>query len=388
MAVQMLSVIVGWQIYAITKDPLALGLIGLAEAIPFISAALYAGHIADIFQRKKIILVTATNFVICATALALISSGYFKISDKQLVTTIYTFIFVVGVGRAFYHPAQSALMAQIVPRELYVNSSTWNSTIFHIAAVSGPAFGGLLYGFFSLQIAYLFVVIFSAISLLLFCFVHYTKLPDRLENGGKVLFRIKEGIRFVIRDQVLLGAMSLDMFAVLFGGAVAMLPVFASDILHTGPQGLGFLRAAPAIGAIIMALFLAHYPIRNRAGVKLLLSVAAFGICTIFFALSTNVYLSFFLLLLSGVFDNVSVIIRSTILQLFVPDEIRGRVASVNSIFIGSSNEIGSFESGLAARLLGLVPSVIFGGGMTLVVVGIIGKIAPKLRKLTSLSNS
>jgi MFS family permease len=182
--------------------------------------------------------------------------------------------------------------------------------------------------------------------------------------------------------------MSLDMFAVLFGGAVAMLPVFASDILHTGPQGLGFLRAAPAIGAIIMALFLAHYPIRNRAGVKLLLSVAAFGICTIFFALSTNVYLSFFLLLLSGVFDNVSVIIRSTILQLFVPDEIRGRVASVNSIFIGSSNEIGSFESGLAARLLGLVPSVIFGGGMTLVVVGIIGKNAPKLRKLTSLSNS
>ncbi|MDO9257122.1 MAG: MFS transporter [Bacteroidales bacterium] len=380
-AIQMQSVIVGWQVYDLTHDAFSLGLIGLSEAIPFLVVALFAGHVADRVNRKSIIVLTATVYVVSAVVLLYMSyimPGLYKTAG---VLPLYFVIAFTGLARAFFYPAQTAYMAQIVPRDLYANSSTWNSTIWHIAAVSGPAAGGLIYGFFGIHAAFMCVVFFSAFSLIFFYTTISVPIPARITKEG-IFTSLATGIKFVFNHQVLLGALALDMFGVLFGGAVALLPVFASEILHTGPQGLGFLRAAPALGAILMALFLAHYPPVHRSGKKMLLAVGGFGTCIILFALSGNFWLSIGLLALSGMFDNVSVIIRSTILQMYTPDEMRGRVASVNSIFVGSSNELGSFESGLAAKLLGLVPSVVFGGGMTVLIVLATAGFAPKLRKM------
>jgi MFS family permease len=379
--IQMQSVIVGWQVYKITHDPFSLGLIGLAEAIPFLSVALFAGHVADSMNRRRIILVTVIAYLIGAIALLFLSLQLKNAIWGSGVFAIYAVIFATGFARGFFYPAQSAFMAQIVPRELYPNSSTWNSTIWHIAAVSGPAFGGLIYGFVGVEAAYLTVVGFVILSFIFFLQMRNRPLPLREVKEG-LLQSLSTGIRFVFGNQILLGAMALDMFAVLFGGAVAMLPVFAAEILKAGPQGLGFLRAAPATGAVLMALVLAYRPPLRHAGVNLLIAVAGFGCSIILFAISRNFYFSIAMLALSGMFDNISVIIRSTIIQLYTPDNMRGRVASVNSIFVGSSNEIGSFESGLAAKLLGLVPSVIFGGAMTLIIASATGRFSPKLRKL------
>lgn len=377
----MQSVIVGWQVYDLTHDPFSLGLIGLSEAILFLAVALFAGHVADMFNRKSIIVITATVYVLCAMVLlymSFIMPGLYKTTG---VLPLYLVIALTGLARAFFYPAQSAYMAQIVPRNLYANSSTWNSTVWHIAAVSGPAAGGLIYGFAGIHAAFICVVVLSAFSLVFFFSSRSVPLPER-DDTESVFKSLATGIKFVFNNQVLLGAMALDMFGVLFGGAVALLPVFASEILHTGPQGLGFLRAAPALGAVLMAMVLAYYPPIYRSGVKLLWAVGGFGACILFFAISGNFWLSFGLLALSGMFDNVSVIIRGTILQMYTPDEMRGRVASVNSLFIGSSNELGSFESGLAARIMGLVPSVIFGGAMTISIVLATAGFAPKLRKM------
>jgi MFS family permease len=380
-AIQMQSVIVGWQVYDLTHDPLSLGLIGLSEALPFLSVALFAGHVADRVNRKTIIALTASLYVLCAALLLMMSFSMTELYAWAGVLPLYLVISVTGLARAFFYPAQSAYMAQIVPRDLYANSSTWNSTVWHIAAVSGPAAGGLIYGFAGMNAAFICVLAFALFSLLFFYTLPPVSLPERTSKEG--FFRsLSTGIRFVFSHQVLLGAMALDMFGVLFGGAVALLPVFASEVLHAGPQGLGFLRAAPAFGAVLMAFILAHFPPLRRSGVKLLWAVAGFGASIIFFALSGNFWLSLILLALSGMFDNVSVIIRGTILQMYTPDEMRGRVASVNSLFIGSSNELGSFESGLAAKLMGLVPSVIFGGGMTMLIVAITAGFAPKLREM------
>jgi MFS family permease len=382
LAIQMQSVIVGWQIYELTKDPLSLGLIGLAEIVPFLAVAIYAGHIADIASRKKIILIAESIYILCATSLLLIS-----IYTKETIhiwgpLPIYAVIVFVGLSRAFLWPAMNALVAQLVPRELYANSSTWNSVTWEIAAISGPAIGGLVYGFFGIKTAYL-----TVLSLLILCFFFFQQVKNKPVPGKSkdetLMQSITSGIKFVFSNQIVLSAISLDMFAVLFGGAISMLPVFASDILKVGPQGLGFLRAAPAIGAIVMALFQTHYSPMINAGKKLLFAVLMFGVCIIGFAISRNFYLSFALLALSGMFDNISVVIRATIIQLYTPDEMRGRVSSVNSIFIGSSNELGSFESGVAAKIITLVPSVIFGGCMTLLVAVTTAKFAPNLRKLS-----
>lgn len=377
----MQSVIVGWQVYDLTHDPYMLGLIGLSEAIPFLIVALFAGHIADLFNRKSIIAITASVYVVCAAVLLYMS---YTMNEWYLVNGVLPLYFVIaftGLARAFFYPAQSAYMAQIVPRALYANSSTWNSTIWHIAAVSGPAAGGLIYGFVGIHAAYMFIVFFSALSLVFFYSSKSVPLPPRVSKEG-IFTSLATGIKFVFSNQVLLGAQALDMFGVLFGGAVALLPVFASEILHTGPQGLGFLRAAPAFGAVLMAMILAYFPPLHRSGIKLFWAVGGFGACIILFAISENFILSLGLLALSGMFDNVSVIIRGTILQMYTPDEMRGRVASVNSLFIGSSNELGSFESGLAARIMGLVPSVIFGGAITVSIVLATAGLAPKLRKM------
>jgi MFS family permease len=381
LAIQMQSLVVGWQMYELTRDPLALGLIGLSEAIPFIAVALYSGHVADRYNRKRIMTIFSVLFL--AGSLLLFSFSFSHVRDTLAIGVfpIYFVVGLTGIIRAFLYPSTIAFMAQIVPRHLYTNSSTWNSTVWHVAAITGPAVGGIIYGFVGAKAAYITVTVFIVIALGLL-----TALKYEAASPNPVVETIKQrlisGLRFVFRNQILLGTMSLDMFAVLFGGAVAMLPVFAAEILFVGPQGLGFLRAAPMAGAVIMSLFLAYRPPMDHAGRWLFIAVAGFGLSIVCFAVSKNFYLSLFLLFLSGLFDNISVIIRATTLQLLTPDEMRGRVASVNSIFIGSSNEIGSFESGVAAKLMGLVPSVIFGGSMTLVVVGIIAKRAPLLRRL------
>ncbi|MEZ5172174.1 MAG: MFS transporter [Bacteroidia bacterium] len=380
MSFQMQSVAVGWQVYNITHDPLALGMIGLAEAIPFLSLVLFAGHWADIYIRKKLISISVVLFVLCSATFLLFSVRPSLLPAVHPEYMFYLVFAFAGVARAIAGPSIQATLPQILKRELYANGAAWNSSFWQIAAVTGPALGGLIYGFAGQSQTYLCVLVLCLSSL--FFFSRLPVFPPARQRSEPVFASLAGGLKFVYKQPVILGALSLDLFAVLFGGAVALLPVFANEILHTGPQGLGILRAAPSTGAVITALIVTrHAPMRN-SGKILLAVVALFGLCMIGFALSDLFWLSFILLFLSGLFDGVSVLIRSTIIQLFTPDEMRGRVASVNSIFIGSSNEIGAFESGLMARMMGLIPSVVFGGSMTLVCTGIVSKLAPTLRKL------
>ncbi len=377
--IQIQFIVVGWEVYSATHDPLSLGLIGLSEALPFMAIALFGGHLADVTDRKKLLIIF--NGILLFSVLGMFLLSYSGLSGKAL-WPLYGIVAITGIARGFIAPAFPAYMGQLIPRHLLPNASAWNSTFWHIAAVCGPALGGLIYGFFGGPIAYLGTFIFMLIGYLFI--VSLPKLGITAKAIKEPIFlSLKKGLRFVFTNQIILGALTLDLFAVFFGGAVAMLPMFASEILHTGPVGLGFLRAAPASGAIIMALILAYRPVTVNAGRKLFLNVAAFGVCMIAFALSTNVIVSFLILAISGAVDNVSVVIRSTILQLQTPDEMRGRVMSVNSIFIGSSNEIGEMESGIAAKIMGLIPSVIFGGCMTILSVASIYKLAPKLGKLS-----
>jgi MFS family permease len=380
-AIQMQSVIVGWQIYQLTHDALSLGLIGLAEAIPFISFSLFTGHVADVVRRKKIIVFTNFGYFLCAIVLLLISTKMHIILDLYGAVPIYLIIFISGIVRGFLSPAQGAYAAQLVPRELFGNASTWNSLAWQTAAVTGPAIGGLIYGFSGIGTAYFLVVVLTAIGFTCVTFVSNKPLPEH-KAAESIWQSLSQGLKFVFNNQIVVSAITLDMFAVFFGGAVSVLPIFADQILHTGAEGLGLLRAAPAVGAIIMSIVQAYHPFFKNGGRNLLICVLGFGLSIIAFAISRNIYMSMFVLMVSGMFDNVSVIMRSTIIQLYTPDEMRGRVSAVNGIFIGSSNELGSFESGVAAKLLGLIPSVIFGGSMTLLVVGVVRKYAPKLRNL------
>ncbi len=377
----MQAVIFGWLIYSYTRDPFSLGLIGLAEAIPSISIALFGGHLADKLNRKKLILVFLVMLVSVSFLLTWFTYDAHSNFESYGTFPVYAMIFLTGAARGVLGPTIAAFAAQLVPKNLYANASAWSSTVWQLGAVIGPATAGLVYGFYGPFAASVVVSIFIIAAIL--C---YTQIASKPVNAMKadigLIESLGSGIRFVMRNQVMLSALTLDLFAVLFGGAVALLPMFADQVLGTGAEGLGILRAAPAFGAVIMALILAYKPPVVNAGKKLLLSVAGFGICMILFALSTNFYLSVALLALSGMLDSVSVIIRSTIMQTLTPDEMRGRVSAVNTIFIGSSNEIGAFESGLAARLLGLVPSVIVGGTMTLLVVLASYRFAPSLRKL------
>ncbi len=377
----MQAVIFGWLIYSYTRDPFSLGLIGLAEAIPSISIALFGGHLADKLNRKKLILV----FLVMLVSVSILLTWFTWDADTNFkaygTLPVYVMIFMTGAARGVLGPTIAAFAAQLVPKNLYANASAWSSTVWQLGAVIGPATAGLVYGFYGPFAASITVCFFIIAAI-----ICYTRIASKPVNAMKadigLIESLSSGIRFVMRNQVMLSALTLDLFAVLFGGAVALLPMFADQVLGTGAEGLGILRAAPAFGAVIMALFLAYKPPVVQAGNKLLLSVAGFGICMILFALSTNFYLSVALLALSGMLDSVSVIIRSTIMQTLTPDEMRGRVSAVNTIFIGSSNEIGAFESGLAAKLLGLVPSVIAGGTMTLLVVLASYRFAPSLRKL------
>jgi MFS family permease len=382
MASLMQSVIVGWQIYAISHNVLWLGFIGLAEVIPQVGISLFAGHYIDLWNRRKIVNYTTLLLIFGAVILLIYSSDTAYFAERYGIIPIFVTIFLTGLARGILGPAQVALLGQLVPRNLYANAATWNSANWQVAAVMGPAIGGLIYGFWGIIPAYSLVLGLYTFSFFMIMLIKAGR-HEIIETAEGVFTRIRSGISFVFKTPELLGAFSLDMFAVLFGGAVAMLPVFASDILHIGPQGLGLLRACPAIGATLMAFVLMFRPPMKDTGKILFICVIGFGLCMIGFGLSKSFILSGVLLILSGAFDNVSVVIRGTILQLFTPDEMRGRVASVNSIFIGSSNELGAFESGVTAKLMGLVPSVVFGGIMTLVVVFTTIKINKPLRKLS-----
>lgn len=378
----MQSVIVALQVYHHTKSEFSLGLIGAAEFVPFFIVGLFGGHVADIMNRKRIVEISTAVYFLCACALLFISLNMERITPVYGLTPIYLVIMITGVTRSFFAPAQGAFIAQILPRDELVYAATVGSLVFHISSITGSAAGGLVYGWTNAPTAYIPVTLFSLISLTLFYFVNSRPMPDAAPITESVFTRLSEGLRFVFKNEMLISALALDMFAVLFGGAVAMIPAFVDKVLHSGPETVGILRAAPSIGSVLVAMYLAIKPPKNNAGIKLLISVAGFGLCIIGFALSKQVWLSFLLLFLSGAFDGVSVVIRGTIVPLFSPDHMRGRIESVNKIFIGSSNELGEFESGTAARFMGLVPSVIFGGCMTLLIVCLTAWISPNLRKL------
>jgi len=382
-ATQLRGVVVAWQVYDITHDPLSLGLIGLAEALPFIAVALFAGHVADRLDRRRIIIGSLVLTLACAASLLVLTLRHAH-HPLHSAGPFYAVIFVSGISRSFLMPSRTALAAELVPRELYANASAWRTSSFQIAAVTGPAIGGLLYAVGGPASAYTVDVVLMLAALVAMRRVH-SPASTRTPLTQSVARGLAEGIAFLRSQPILLGAMSLDLFSVLFGGAVALLPIFASDILRVGPQGLGALRAAPAAGAVVMSLWLAHRPPMQRAGRSLLLAVAVFGVAMIGFALSRSFVLSLGLLALSGMVDTVSVVVRSTLLQIFTPDALLGRVSAVNAVFIGSSNEIGAFESGLTARLIGAIPSVLLGGSLTLVTVALTAWKAPALRRLRDL---
>lgn len=379
LATQIQGLAVGWQIYELTKSPLMLGFIGLAEALPNISMALYAGHVADIAQRKTVALSSVGSLLVLTVSLAVLSTVQIE-KAAHLITSIFIVIALSGAARSFYAPSCFALIGDILPRKLYARAGAINSAIWMGSAIAGPLLGGFLY--LKGQAALTYWVSAALLMVSAVCFTQIKTTHDLASTEQGVLENIMEGLKFVFSNQIVLAAMALDLFAVLFGGAVAMLPVFADQIFHMGPMALGMLRGAPPVGAVLVLIFLAYHPLKHNAGKILLMCVGGFGLCMIGFGLSKNYYLSLFLLALSGALDGVSVYLRSVIFQLATPAEKRGRVAAVNSIFIGSSNEIGEFESGITAKLMGLIPSVIFGGCMTLVVVVWTTIKAPKLRQL------
>jgi MFS family permease len=378
LAYQIMAVTVGWHIYEITHDPLALGLVGLAEVIPYFSSALFAGHAVDhYFSRRGFGCLSGLLLGGNALLLSAIAMGW--ISSNAEVW-IYLSIGITGLARAFIAPSYNTIFALIIPRQSFAKAAGAGSAMFQVGLILGPALGGMLVGFASKSAAYLLAAALC-FGAMLAMFLLKVKEPPAVDSPP-VFKSIGEGLRFVWGNQIVFGAQMLDMFAVLFGGAVAMLPAFVQDIYHLGPEGLGILRSAPAVGAILTGLWLTKHPINLHAGRYLLFAVAGFGLCMISFALSKHYWVAAVILMASGVFDGVSVVLRQTILQLATPDNMRGRVSAINGIFIGSSNELGAFESGVAAKLLGLIPSVIFGGAMTIAVVGATAKLAPKLRNL------
>ena len=377
LAYQMLAIVVGWHIYELTHDTLALGLIGLAEVIPYFSCALFAGYAVDHYSRRLFGVFACLMVFLSALALTAVSTGWI---NGNPLWWLYGSIALNGIARAFIGPSYSTMFAIILPRERYARASGIGSSVFQLGLVVGPALGGILVGWAGKTAGYGAATLLglgAALALLTL----RVKEPPAAESAP-IFTSIASGLQFVFSNQVILGAQSLDMFAVLFGGAVSMLPAFIQDVFHYGPEGLGILRAAPAIGALMTGLFLARNPINLNAGHWLLGAVAGFGLCMIAFALTTNIQVAGVLLILTGICDGVSVVMRTTIMQLVTPDSMRGRVSAINGIFIGSSNELGAFESGMAARMMGLVPSVIFGGIMTLGVVAATAKLAPKLRRL------
>ncbi|PYF75908.1 transmembrane secretion effector [Pedobacter nutrimenti] len=370
-AYQMQAVIIGFHIYHLTKDPLALGLIGLCEAIPSIGIALYGGYVADKSEKRGLLLKIFISVFICSLVMTLVTlpqmHSYVPVS--YIVPVMYLMVFGIGIARGFYSPAAFSVMGQIVPKKLYPNSSTWNSSTYMTASILGPATGGMIYAFFGVTVTYSVILFFLFIALS--CIFFMKKHPPVFQMKENIMKSLEEGVHFVFKNKMMLGAMSLDLFSVFFGGAVALLPVFANDILKVGSEGLGFMRAAASAGAVLTMFVMTRISPMNKPWRNLLIAVVGFGTSIICYGLSRNFYLTLVFLFAEGAFDSVSVLIRSTIMQLLTPDEMRGRVSAVNSMFIGSSNEIGAFESGLTAKLMRTVPAVVFGGCMTILVAGI-----------------
>ena len=376
-------IVIEWVVYSLTKNPLSLGIIGLMEVIPAIGMALFAGHIVDQNEKKGLFLKCILAFLVISLGLFLVTwprmvEGY---STALILYAIYALVFMGGIVRAFLGPTIFSLLSLIVPKKEYSNAATWSSSVWQIGSVLGPAVAGFSITWIGVHGSMSFVFGCSVLSLLFLSQIA-TKPILNPKIGEPIMDSLKEGVKFVYNNKTILGALSLDMVAVLFGGAVALLPIFAQDILKVGPEGFGVLRAAPAVGAFITMFITAYVPLNKNAGMKLLTAIFLFGVCIIVFGLSSIFWLSVFALFMSGVVDGISVVIRQTILQLKTPDHMRGRVAAVNSIFVGSSNELGAFESGLTAKLMGTVTAVVFGGSMTILIVLGTGFFSPSFRKL------
>jgi MFS family permease len=376
-------IVIEWEVYSLTKSALSLGIVGLMEVVPAILMALFAGHFVDQNEKKGLLLKCIIGFLIISLGLFLLTWEPFRgnLTGKTILYLIYFLVFLGGIVRAFLGPTIFSLLSLIVPKNLYPNAATWSSSVWQISSVLGPAVAGFSITIIGVSGSMLTVLACSFLALITLSQIS-TKPILNPKIGEPIMQSLKEGVKFVYNNKTILGAISLDMVAVLFGGAVALLPIYAQDILKVGPEGFGVLRAAPALGAFITMFISAYVPLNKNAGMKLLFSIFAFGICIIVFGISTLFWLSVIALFLSGVVDGISVVIRQTILQLKTPDHMRGRVSAVNSIFVGSSNELGAFESGLTAKLMGTVTSVVFGGTMTLIIVVFTGFASPTFRKL------
>jgi len=369
---------IGWELWLRTHSAMALGMVGLVQVIPVILLSLPAGHVADQYNRRRIVVITQLFMALCVIGLAWLSY------IEGPLPLIYLCLLGVGIARAFNDPASSTLLPETIPPELFARAATWNSSVWQFASITGPALAGLLVGFFN---TVTFIYVFGAAAAVTFSiligFIKGRQLP--LAEKSATLDSVKEGLRFMRDTKVILAAITLDMFAVLFGGAVALLPIYATDILKVGAQGMGIMRAAPSVGALLMAFTLAHLPPMKNAGKTLLWAVTGFGVATIVFGLSKNFLLSLLMLAILGGLDNISVVIRHTLLLVQAPDEMRGRISAVNSIFISVSNEMGYFESGIVAAWLGPIFAVVSGGIGTIIVVLIVTRIFPEMVKLKTL---
>jgi len=382
-ALNMQSTTIYFWVYQLTGDKLKLGLVGLAEVIPAVLCSLFSGHFVDLHEKKRLILICVVSYLFLGLGLFGLTTHLALVTlHQQLVLyLIYTFVFIGGIIRSFYGPSTFSLMAMLVPRELYANATSWSSMAWQIGAVLGPLTAGAMIAWKGVEAGMALVVLIEIIPLV--AIVMIKAKPILKKEKEPMLKSLSEGLEFVFRTPVLLGALCLDLFSVLFGGAVALLPVYQKDILHVSDVGFGILRAAPGIGALLTLGLLTLLPLSNKPGYKLFACVVGFGVSIIIFGISRNFYLSFFMLLLSGMFDAVSVVIRGTILQLVTPDEMRGRVSAVNTMFISSSNELGDFESGVMAHWMGAVRAVVVGGCLTLTVVAATFWSAPQLRKFS-----
>ena len=380
-AVEMQAVAVGWQVYDITERALDLGLVGLAQFLPGILLFLVSGHASDRFDRRKVLGTCYAGYAVCSGLLLVLA-----MRSGHTVLPIYLVLILLGIVRSFNGTASRSILPQLVPEEHFSNAVAWNATTFQAATIIGPSLGGILYAAFRGPSAVYGTAAVTAVGALVSAFRIKTRQQTR-RREPMTLKTVFAGLHFIWREKLILGAISLDLFAVLLGGAVALLPVYAREILHTGPWGLGLLRTAPGVGAAVMAVALAHWPLRGRAGPLLLWSVAGFGVCTILFGVSSSLVLSMISLICLGAADMVSVIIRATLVQLRTPDEMRGRVMAVDMVFIGTSNELGQFESGLTAQWFGTVPAVVLGGVGTMLVIALWAWIFPDLRRLGSLDD-
>lgn len=372
-----LAVVIGFQTYQLTHSALALGWLGLIEAIPAISMAPFGGYIADHFDRRRILLYARAISVFCALAMALLSFE----GAKTSIAGLYTLVFLAGIARAFADPAASAFEAQVVPKTLTVNASSWLSSAWVLCGIAGPASIGFIFDFWGAASSYLLLASFFAIAWALMSRIAPRPQPEP-PHRENIWAAIKTGWKFLFKTQPLVAGMTLDLFAVFFGGAIALLPIYASDILHVGAKGLGILNAAPSVGALLIMLWATKHPPITKAGRNLLFAVSGFGVSIIVFAFSRNFALSLLALFFSGVFDGISMVIRRSIMRLLSPDHLRGRVAAANSIFICASNELGAFESGMGAAWLGAVPCVAAGGVITILVAILAARFAPQLRTL------